>query len=66
MNEFFLYSLAERKYELYQASQIFETEANTNEEYLSRIRYEEVNNVINMLPIKEQKTVVYYFNKLRR
>lgn len=71
----FLYSLAERKYELYRFTDISETPVLINEGHLSRTerkeicrkeRYAEVVDVIDMLPLEGQKTVEYYFNILRR
>lgn len=65
----FLNFLAERKYSLYHALNIAVPQAYTNQECYARIvsktRYLEVLDIIQQLPLEQQKTVDERFNEMK-
>jgi hypothetical protein len=68
MNEF-LMELARRKYQHYHYLYVFKPQAYTNQDCVDRIvaktRYQEVMEIIEMLPVKQEKFVDERFEELK-
>lgn len=65
----YLFSIAYRKYSLYKSLYVSAQSASTSEECYQRIiykaQYEEVDNLINFLPLEKQTAVDKHFRRLK-